>query len=208
MARQERSGSFTAEAILESLRAGRRPSNDEAARLNALPLIDKLRSAVRESDVPWLLKEAERGSGGSAALCLSLLRSFSARPDVHQRLLARWRTANAFMRAHLMWRILDAKKLPRAWHDRLFRFTLNEWDTFQKVSAQFIGPPDMILGQVLRRLGDPSFPDSKRWAYLCRLPEAAADQPAARALITIIQSSSDAFTRKVASALMRRFYAT
>jgi hypothetical protein len=60
----------------------------------------------------------------------------------------------------------------------------------------------------LRRLGDPSFPESKKWAYLCRVPQVAEDQEAAKSLVTMGLLMQDEFTRHVAGVLLDRFFSS
>jgi hypothetical protein len=112
------------------------------------------------------------------------------------------------MQSHLLWRILDDPDLPAEWHQRLFDFVLGEWATFQAVSAKFLGPREELVVRTLERYADPAFPESKKWAYLCRVPRASADPKAERALLLVGMMSPHAFTRFVAEQLMNRFFAS
>ncbi len=113
------------------------------------------------------------------------------------------------MRAHLMWRILDYPSLPSEWHRKIFDFiieTEENWKEFKEVSAKFLGTPQTIVISVLKRLAEPTFPESKKWAYLCSVPEVAEDQAAAKALVSLGCYMSDPFTQEVAEVLLRRFF--
>lgn len=197
---------YVADVLIEYLRDGCQPTEREGDVLNRLPIIDAMRQQVTERDLTWIFEGLQRESGEVAGLYLSLLRKFTGDADVQQRLRDRWSTATPFLKAHLMWRILDDPDLPQEWHERLFAFVLEKWGTFQQVSLKFLGTPQTVVTQALRRLGDPSFPASKKWAYLCRVPEVAEDREAARALLSLGRNMSDPFAQEVAGTLLKRFY--
>ena len=197
---------FLAAAIVRHLRSGNKPSKQEADYLNRLPIIDALRAQITKEDLPWLFGVVEGKPGEVAAFYLSLVRRFTGEKAVQRRLRSLWKRPNAFMRAHLMWRLLDDPHLPKAWHERLFKFVLAEWKTFQAVSLKFLGTPETVVTQALKRIGDSSFPETKKWAYLCRVPQVAQDQEAAKALVTLGRSMPDPFARKVAGVLLQRFF--
>jgi len=198
--------SFPADAVVESLRQGHVPTEQDADWLNRLPIVDFLRSRMTEDDLRWLWPVIENESGERFGLHLSLLRMFTTRRDVQQRLQQRWQTADAFGKAHLIWRILDDPQLPEEWHRKLFRFVLGDWEEFQKVSLKFLGTPSNVVQQALKRIGDTSFPDSKKWAYLCRVPTVSDDPEAAKALVKLGLLMRDDFTREVAAELLNRFF--
>jgi hypothetical protein len=197
---------FIADAVVSYLRAGHLPWDQEADYLNRVPIIDFLRIKIVKADLTWLLRVIETRTGELAAFCLSLLQKFAKERSIQQILREKWEGADAFLKAHLMWRLLDDPDLPSEWHKRLFDFVLEEWKTFQDVSLKFLGSPQTVVSQVLRRIGDAGFPDSKKWAYLCRVPEVAEDREAAKALLTLGASMSDPFCREVAGVLLQRFF--
>jgi hypothetical protein len=197
---------YIAEAIVSYLRASHRPSDEDADSLNQIPIIDVLRSRVAEADLSWLLSAIESETGPIAALYLSLLKQFDTRSDVKDALKHRWETADAYLRAHLMWRILDDPDLPEEWHQRIFEFVMAEWSVFSSVVRKFMGSPKTVIPNVLRRMADPSYPDTKKWVNFCRLPEIADDQESAKAIVQLGCMMPAPFTREVAGALMGRFY--
>ena len=199
---------FISSAVVSHMRSGHLPWEQEADYLNRLPLIDFLRMRITEDDLPWILKVIDTNTGEVGALCLSLLRRFSSRTDIQETLRERWNDADTFFKAHLMWRLLDDPNLPSDWHERLFDFVLNEWPTFKEVSLKFLGTPETVVLQALLRMGDSSFPDSMKWAYLCRVPEVAKDQVAAKSLVTLGASMPDPFCKKVADVLLQRFFSS
>ena len=150
--------------------------------------------------------EADCCCGGSAAFAVSLLRHFSLQPDVQPRIWARWESASTYLRCHLLFRILDDPALQVEWHRKLFNFVLDEWEVFNQVQIKFLGSPENVISHVLRRIGDPSFPDSKTWAYLCTVPGLVEDKNVARALVGLGLNSTDPFTREVADQLLDRFF--
>lgn len=197
---------FIADATISKMREGQSPTEQEAASLNRLPLIDLLRNRVTDLDLTWIFNLLEKETDEVAGLYLSLLRKFTERSEIQAKLRKKWENSSSFLRAHLLWRILDDPDLPTQWHEILFKFALEEWEIFTRVSVKFLGGPDKAVIQSLKRLGDPTFPNSKKWAYLCRVPEVANDQEAALALIRVGRLIEDPFTRYVAETLLDRFY--
>jgi hypothetical protein len=198
--------SFIARAIVSALRDKKVPTEVECEQLNQLPIIDEIRTKIEKSDLPWIWPIVDSENGERAGLFLGLLRQYSQETDVQSRLRSHWETAGSFVRAHLMWRILDDPSLPTEWHERLFHFVLTEWKDFQKVSVKFLGTPQTVIIQVLKRIADPTFPASKKWAYLCRVPQVAEDPQAAKAVILFGASAGDAFAQKVSRELLKRFF--
>jgi hypothetical protein len=199
---------FVSYALVSYMRNGNKPTEVEADYLNRLPIVDKLRGQMTEEDLRWIADAVEKESGEVCGLYLSLLQKFDDQSDIQMRLRRRWENADAFLRAHLMWRILDDPNLVQEWHKRLFVFVLEEWDVFNNVSLKSLGTPQTVVIQALKRIGDSNFPDSKKWAYLCRVPGSAEDQDAARALLHLGLSMNDEFARHVAGDLLKRFYQT
>lgn len=198
--------SFIADAALTTLRTGTRPADIDSDLLNRLPIIDALRVRVERTDLEWIWPIVEGESRERAGLFVSLLQRYAHEPESQVRLRSIWAKAEVLLRAHLMWRILDDPKLPLEWHEKLFEFVLSEWSMFQRISLKFLGTPETVIMQVLKRIADPSFPKSKRWAYLCRIPEGAEDQEAARALVLLGVSGGDEFMQKVGRELLQQFF--
>lgn len=192
-----------AASIVEALRNGERPTEREAAAMKRRPLIDELRNCVVAEDVPRFLSIVDVEQGYVAALHLSVLRHHAGRPEVQESLRRRWESADAFLRASLVWRLLDDPDLPREWHRKMFDFILQEPKTFDKVSLEFIGGQGKLFSYCLQRLGDSSFPESKKWIYLCNA--AAAEEPGlARALVALGRYLPDPFAREVAEQLLQK----
>lgn len=119
-----------------------------------------------------------------------------------------WLGASPYVRSHLLWRLLDDEELPSAWHSQLFEFVLQNWHTFRGSVVQFLGPDDEhVVIRALERYGDPSFPRSKKWAYLCSVACASNYPDAIRALLSIGLESNEPFTRQVAQTLVGRLAA-
>ena len=62
-----------------------------------------------------------------------------------------------------------------------------------------------IVTNALKRLADPSFPESNKWAHLCHVPEVADDPVAAKALVRFGLFMKDPFTKEIAQKLLDRF---
>jgi len=199
---------FLADSVIEYLRSGNVPEEGDADLLNRVPFAELLRVRVKKQDVDAWLMPAIKGSEGEwAGLCLSLLREFDTDPGVRDVLQSRWRSASPFLKAHLMWRILDDLNLSPEWHQRIFDFVLAEKATFHAVALKFLGTPQTIIAQARRRYEDPTFPDTKKWAYLCQVAGVASDPKDAKTFLKSALASSNGFTRHVAQVLLDRFYA-
>jgi hypothetical protein len=204
---------FVAEAIIRHLKEGNWQthilSDTDGDLLNRLPLIDILRSKVDENDVSSILRILESQEGEAAGLYLSLLKRFTkTNNEVKSWLKTHWAQSSPFLKAHLMWRILDDPGLTDKWHRNIFTFVLSEWEVFNHVSLKFLGTPQTVILQVLKRIGDPDYPSSKRWSYLCRFPDAAEDREAARSLLWVARNMKDntPFTQEVADTLWEKFF--
>lgn len=197
-----------ATAIMERIRQGEAhlPGEQDADILNRLPLIDYLRHEVVESDIAFIQAAITEQRPELAGLLLSLLRKFDTRPAIQAFLSMKWKSASPFLKAHLMWRLLDAENMTDDMKREILDFVLNNWAVFNEVSSKFLGAPNTIVSAVRSRLADPSFPASKRWSYLCRVVEPATDKSAAKALITLYVDNADEFTRHVARILLERFF--
>jgi hypothetical protein len=197
---------LAADAIIFHIRKGHQPKDNDSDRLNQVPLIDALRSRITADDLPWIMAVIEVESGSLAAFYLSLIKNFDTQSDIREILRHRWETATPYLRAHLMWRILDDPQLPEEWHRAVFNFVIAEWETFSEVVRKFLGGPQSVIPNVLRRLGDASYPESKKWINFCRLPEIAEDQEAAKALVNLGRLMPDPFCKEVAEVLLQRFF--
>lgn len=196
---------YLADACLGRIREEGLPEARVCAGLNTYPLIDSLRARLREDDLVNICDVAKNGSGSRPALAISLLRKFSTRAEVRQLLFGRWGDGDTHIRLHVMWRLLDDANLELHWHEQLFEFALANWEDFSQQQLAFTGGPSAVLGGVVCRMADPSFPESKMWSYLCCLPE-ADDRRAALALIRQAEGSTCEFTRRVAQELRSRFF--
>jgi hypothetical protein len=198
--------SFVADAIIAALRSGSYPSDEEARALDRRPLIDLLRQRIEESDVQPLLSIVERGPDGLAGFAASLLRRYAQQDTVKNCFESQWGKATPYLKNRLMWRMLDDPNLDQAWHARFFEFVIAEWKTFRDFNQEFYGGGPKALASILTRLADATFPESKKWIYLCSAPEVIDDRAAAKALVTLGRSMSDPFARDVAEILLERFF--
>jgi hypothetical protein len=194
--------SFGASAVLAQMRSGVQPPEEDCPALNRFGIIDSLRTHITDNDVPWVLDVVEQDSGQLAALCLSLLRKYCQRADVQERLRSRWHNANDFVRQHLLWRLLDDPRLPAEWHRDIFDFIRHDWHGFRDVTVAFCGANEEVILHVLRRIGDQTFPDSKKWVYLCRLAAAVDDLVVARVLLGLGRLVNDPFAQEVTNVLL------
>ena len=199
---------FAAEAVIDHLRAANIPSEKDADQLNRLPIVGALRRQVCENDLAWITKALDTAQGEWAGLLLSLLQRYCTEPRIHGFLKGMWEGANPFLRAHIMWRLLDAGALEEAWHDEIFRFVLSEWSVFQGVSLKFLGAPGTVVEQMLVRIGDQNYTETKKWVCLCRVADVASNPDAARALLHLGKSIGHPFAHHVAEVLLERFYSS
>lgn len=197
---------FVVDAVIAYMREGNVPTDEDAALLDRMPVIDALRQRVSENDVPWVLGIIEKETGPAAGLACSLLRKYAHRSEVKDCLENRWGTASPYLKNRLMWRILDDPGLPQERHRELFEFVLANWDTFRDFNLEFYGRGAEGFRNFRSRIEDPTFPESKKWIYLCCAPDATEDRGEAREMVNQGLSMSDPFAREVAATLLRRFF--
>ncbi len=196
---------FTADAVIELLRAGGRPNAVDAKLLDRMDLMDELRSRVTEDDLGWILDSVDDDLPIVAGFSVSLLRKYCHREDVQSRLRRRWEDADASLRNRIMWRLLDDPDLPQLWHQKVFDVIRDDWETFRGVVLDFRCSQEDLIPSLLRRIGDPTFPESKKWIYACAAT-AATDRLAAMALISLFRSATtDSFAQEVADLLLAEF---
>lgn len=202
------SSSTVAECVMARMRQGLMPVPAECERLNGPPLIDELRKLVTTDDLRWIWDNVVPDGDQKSAFSISLLRCHAHVPEVQARLKKTWKTAKPYVRTHLLWRILDDTALGPEWHAALFEFVLDQWDVFQAGARAFTGSSDEdILMRAFERFGDPSFPDTKKWAYLCTAAVAGNGRAnAVRAILELGSHSRDGFTRQVSSIFRARLF--
>lgn len=191
------------QVLVARLRGGYRPTDEEVAVWNVAGTIDTLRNQITEADLAWISPLIRDDEGPRAAFYLALLKPLATNAGIRALLTQRFETASPYLKTQLLWRLLDDPDLPHAMHRTLFDFVTSEWDTFQGC-VSYLGPPSEAIHAALRRLAD--CPDTKRWIYLCCLPQYAADQSAVKGLLNIASGSADTFTAEVSRVLLERFF--
>jgi len=194
----------TANDQMNRLRSGYRPTEAEALAWNVAENIHLLRSEITAADLKWIMPEITADDGPRAAFYLAMLQPLAARAEVSEFLAQRFETASPYLKAQLLWRLLDDAALPPAVHEMLFTFVMSDFGPFQDACVAYLGSPSEILAATLRRLAE--CPATKRWIYFCCLPQYAADQLAVKGLLTVAAGSADAFTARVARTLLDRFF--
>ncbi len=199
---------FAARAVMTKIRSGSDclPSEDDANRLDRVPFIDHLRKEVTKADIPLICSLFNESRQELAGLLVSLVQDHRRHQMVIDLLQRAWDTGDAMIRARVAWRLLDLEEISEEWKQRIFDYILAEWDTFNEVSSHFYTGADKIVEWTLKRMIDDRFPQSKRWIYLCALPDAASDKGAAKALLVLHEKHEDAFTANVARTLLDRFF--
>ncbi|MET0274033.1 MAG: hypothetical protein ABW360_13690 [Phenylobacterium sp.] len=196
-----------AQGLVDAMRSGRLPDAADAELINGFPLIDPMRDEIVPTDLPWLLDALRPDGDQQTALLVSLLRAHGESALIQERLRNLWGSATPYMRTQLFWRILDDPALPDVWHEQLLEFVLSAWDTFQGSGAKFMGPDSqMVLIRALERIGDPTFPPSKKWAYACS-GAGASDCPAAlRGFLVLCAGSDDPRMKRTGDLLLRKLF--
>ena len=100
---------------------------------------------------------------------------------------------------------MDNSELSAEWHEVLFAFVLENWDVFQKQQSVYFGGEKEVFKAVLRRIGDADYPISKKWSYVCCLPD-MVDKDVAKSVILLFrnQKNNSEFNIKVADELLNR----
>jgi hypothetical protein len=195
---------MVADCVVWRLRSGACPDARDAELLNHTPLIEAMREAITDGDLSWVLAGVRADGDARDALFTSLLRRHAQRPEVQERLRSIWQVATPYMQSHVLWRMLDDPALSQDWHAQLFDFVQTEWALFETGVRKFLGADDeLILARAINRFGDPAFPETKKWVYLCSAATAASYPHAVRALLSLGAVSEQSFTRNVAGVLAK-----
>jgi len=190
--------------FVQQLRSGEAVSDEDAAAINHWPEVDVARSLIRDSDIERLLALTRGQRPAVRRTAITLLQRFATRPEVSAALRKLWLDDADFeVRYAVLWRLLDDPELPFSIHREIFDFIKDNWLRFSEVNRGWYGEPERIIPGVRVRLDDPSFPDSKTWAYLCILLS-SPDKKAARELIAGYAASPDPFLREVADFCMSK----
>jgi hypothetical protein len=200
---------FLATAVMERIRQGAAalPDEHDADHLNRRLIIDPLRERVLEADLPFIKQSISEQRPELAGLMLSLLRKFDTTPDIQAFLSTKWQSGSPFLKAHVMWRLLDSEDMTIGMKEEILSFILNNWNVFNQVSFKFLEcTPETVVSAVHRRLSGPKFPPTKKWASFSRVVEPATDKAAAKALISLHLTDPDEFNRRVARTLLDRFF--
>lgn len=195
----------TMNGLISRLRSGYRPTETEAIAWNVADTVHVLRSEITEADLRWIIPPPSRMRRvRSLRFMPRFLQPFATNPEVRHFLAQRFETAGPYLKAQLLWRLLDDAALPSAVQNKLFEFVISDWSFFQNACVAYLGSPSEILQAALGRLAD--CPTTKRWIYLCCLPQYADDQHAVKGVLTIAVNSTETFTAHVAHTLMDRFF--
>ena len=197
---------YIANALLEFYLSRNFPTLEECEELIQQPLVGVCRKIVKENHLPGLIRIIKEENSHEAAFGVSFLRYHSTKPDIADLFKDKWNSADNYLKCHLFWRILDDPGLTTDWHQKLFDFVWEEWNVFKNVQKLFWGKEKDIIPGVLQRLADDTYPESKKWAYLCCLPEVADNQKIAKYIISMFIGNSDSFLHKVSTNLLKRFY--
>ena len=210
---EDASAGLAAKGILEILRETRKLDESIADQFNRRPLIDELRKHITDEDRDnWVLEGAAGDKVEHAGLCLSFLQKYDTQPAIIDFLRGHWENASPRIKAHLLWRILDDVNLPQDWHEKLFAFMLAHPLEFHSASLKFIGTPETVVQRVRERMQTAPYdgrPETKRWAYLCRVAGVAAQPEEAIEFLRHARENEELeFVRQVATSLLERFYPT
>lgn len=198
---------FVAGAILSSIRRGTMPGPEEAGTLDRRPLIDLLRDRVRDTDRDLLVKIVGERGDEVAGLAASLLRH-EIDSELFDFYARRWRGSPPYLKNRLMWRMLDYDELRPEWHHHFFEFVRQNWEVFREFNIVFYSGSGVASRSIGERLGDPSFPRSKKWVYACCVPEVVPPGRTANKLLELTRETGDGFAGMVVDYLRRRFAAS
>jgi hypothetical protein len=193
---------YLASKVIEDIRTGKQLSDGLAANLDASKYVVHLRNAVEESDVATLLNIIETQSEPFGLLALTMLKRHVNTKKVEMSLRELWRRETRFRtKVGVTFRLLDLDHLEPAMHEELYAFIKQNLQPFLEWLTWWSGGPDRVLPHCLSRLKDQTFPTSKHWLFLCRLP-GSSDREAVTVLLEKYRSSPDAFLARVATEML------
>jgi len=195
---------YITEKIVCDLRCRRKLPEPVAAAINKYPLVDTLRLAVDEYDVPMLKSMVMSNSLEVGNLAVSLLRKFDRESSIKEFFLSAWkeamRSSQTERQLHLMWRLLDMPDLTVSRHQEIYEFVRSNMDEFLEYTTVWSGGPECVLEVCRTRLGDSSFPSTKAWGYLC-IVMGSPEKESANKLLQEWRLSGNKFVSKVAGEL-------
>jgi len=193
---------YLASKVIEDIRTGKQFSDELALHLDASKYVVQLRNAIEESDVPTLLTIIQTQSEPFGLLAITMLKRYVNMKKVETFLRELWRRETRFrIKVGITFRLLDLDYLEPAMHEELYAFIKQNLNPFLEWLTWWSGGPDRVLPHCLSRLSDPSFPASKHWLFLCRLP-GSSEREAVTVLLGKYKSSPDAFLAKVAKEML------
>ena len=182
--------------------------------MNDAPLIDNLREEITEQRAYEILVEIEELCSLSPintkllqSKCL-LVRKFSHKIEFHKRFIALWDLVDNSAKYELIWDILNYQLLSKEWHEKIFSFMINEkYYQYARKDVFF----ESIFDGIKNRISNVNFPPTKKWIYLCLLPEREnVDKTEVKLFFEEIVNNPHyeqyPFMQEVAKRLLNKFY--
>ena len=198
---------YLAEKIMEDVRS-KQPIDDELLKeLTSVPQIDYLRTKVNNEDIDLILSLASAESKALRSFAIVLLRKVKDDERVKSFIRDAWKKAgedmDILLKMDLMWRLLDYPDIHISVHKEIYEFIKEHWECWIEDVTHSFGGKNNILDSIEKRLSDSSFPETKKWIYLC-VSVASPDITGVKRLLSKYENSDNPFVSEVVAYLQTR----
>jgi len=197
---------YVSEKLVDDIRKGVIPSPETCESFSHYPIIDVVRSLIKESDIIQIKKLISQEHEDQRALGCALLGPFIIHPEVREFLEDQWRNGTLTFRdrVSLQFTLLNYEDLDSPIRDEMRDFTFNNWgEWINQASVRWAGGPDKVLGFCSQRLSNPKTAKTKYWVYLCGVA-ASNDRDAAMKFISSYRGEADPFLCDVIDRVLAR----
>lgn len=184
--------------------------------LNNKQGLDNLRDLVTSDQAQSLIQEIEQDVAGkdvnkNTLHKLALLKKFTGKAEIHVRLTNLWEKVNDEFKYQLLWRILEYPSLDSEWNEKIYTYFITINDRIEVLENSYLGDKRNILEKCQERINDPEEnPISKKWAYLCLLPNYYFDDNEVKKYFTDIVNNTEyakyPFMQNAATRLLKKYY--
>lgn len=199
---------YLAVKVMEDIQNGNDIDEDLAKEVSRYPIIDYLRTQVKEAHLKMIQNLIHNSSSNDVkrlgvSLLNNLIRDRKCTEEIKAFLQGLWEKENNENKLYIMWKLLDLPDLDNHLHQEIYGFIKENWDAWLTKAVEWCGGKDKVLDVVIARLNNPSFPKTKAWIYLCNAL-GSPDTRGVRSLITDYVESKDSIVSNVAKELLQR----
>jgi len=188
------------DGVLRDGRSGRGLDPGLVDKLVKKEVADRLRKRLRHEDAGWILECLRSRQEGVLAFAVAVVRPLQDNDAVRERLFEIWEESlPPRIRVGLVFRLLDYNDLSLAWHDNLYNWVLENERPWRDKATEWYSLGELVEN-AKERLGNPRFPESKKWMYLLQVARFGTCREALEVL-SEYEHSTAPFVAKIAKRL-------